>query len=104
MGYVFAVMVTVLAGAAFLWLWRTGIRWILGHDRLCCRRLVLISTESIYMLGAISILVSPAFDRWLFGAMLFGSLTLLLTLLGASRLQTWLVPFSKDSMKESRTY
>lgn len=93
MGYVFPVMVTVVAGTAFLWLWRTGIRWILGHDCLWRCRLVLISAESIYVLGAISILVSPEFDRWLFGAMLLGSLAFLLPLLGANRLPTWLEPF-----------
>lgn len=93
MGYVFAVIVTVLAGAAFLWFWRTGTRWILGHGRLWRRRLVLVSAELVYVLGAISILVSPVFDRWLFGAMLLGSLTVLLLLLGANRLHTWLESF-----------
>lgn len=86
-------MVTVLAGAAFLWLWRTGIRWMLGHDRLWRRRLVLIGAASIYVLGAISTLVSPEFDRGLFWIMLLGSLAFLLPLLGANRLPTWLEPF-----------
>lgn len=93
MGYVLAVMVTVLAGIAFLGLWRTVVRWMLGHNRLWRRQLVLIGAESIYVLGAISTLVSPEFDRGLFGAMLAGSLLLLVPLLGANKLHTWLEPF-----------
>ena len=93
MGYVLAVMVTVLAGLAFLWLWQTGIRWILGHDRLWRRRLILIGAESIYGLGAISTLVSPEFDRGLFGALLAGSLASLVLLIGVNNRQSWLEPF-----------
>lgn len=93
MGYVFAVTVTVLAGFAFLGLWRTGVRWVLDHDRLWRRRLVLIGAESIYGLGAISTLVSPEFDRALFGVLLVGSLAVLPLLLVASRPQAWLKPF-----------
>lgn len=85
MGYLLAAMVTILVGAAFL--------WILSHDRLWRRQFVLVSAESIYGFGAISILVSPEFDRWLFGVTLLGSLTLLVLLLGANSQHPWLEPF-----------
>lgn len=104
MGYVLAVVVTVLAGIAFLGLWRTVVRWILGHDRLWRRQLALIGAESIYMLGATSTLISQEFARGLFGAMLAGSLLLLVPLFGVNKEHTWLEPFLMGLIAASRTH
>lgn len=93
MGYALAMMMMVFGVAVFVWLWRTGVRWMLDHDRLWRRRLFLGSAEAIYLIGALSMLASPEFERWQFAAMVAGSLIALVPLLRTNSFPTWLEPF-----------